>query len=86
MSPEHLEICNGIGIAAYFGFHDALRHLLQDEVDIDEKTYKEKSALHLAAHNDQVEAIDILLEHVADIECRDSEEATPLLVAIATTL
>ncbi|KAL8716490.1 MAG: hypothetical protein Q9225_006191 [Loekoesia sp. 1 TL-2023] len=78
----NLETCIGIGIAAYFGLDDALSRLLQDEVGIDKKTYDGNSALHLAAHNDQVEAIDILLEHGADIECGNKYETTPLGVAI----
>ncbi|KAI4124244.1 MAG: hypothetical protein LQ338_004901 [Usnochroma carphineum] len=82
-SPAHFVTINGIGIAAYHGLHDALRRLLQqNRVDIDRKTYYDHSALHLAAMNDEVVSIEILLEYGADIECLGEYKKTPLLSAI----
>ncbi|KAL8687291.1 MAG: hypothetical protein Q9224_005195, partial [Gallowayella concinna] len=79
--------CPGHGIAAFFGLCDHLRNLLHDVNNVDALLYDfyswRLSALHLAAQNDQARAVQILLEHGADIECRDSFQSTPLSIAIS---
>lgn len=82
-SPADLRKTNGIAIAACYGICDALRRLLQqNEVDINWKTHQEHSALHLAAMNDEVISVEILLDYGADIECNGQYERTPLMCAI----
>ncbi|KAL8748994.1 MAG: hypothetical protein Q9184_006986 [Pyrenodesmia sp. 2 TL-2023] len=83
LSSADLEKINGIGIAACYGLCDALRRLLQqNEVDINGTTDDGHSALHLAALNDEIISVQLLLEHGADIECNAKDDGTPLLVAI----
>lgn len=82
-SPADLESCSGIGIAAYHGLDDALSLLLQNGANINEITYEDHSALHLAALGGNITAIEMLLNYGADIECRgEFGEGTPLHVAI----
>ena len=82
-SPREIKTSTGIGIAAYFGLNNALEHLLQHSVGIDEKSSPGFSGLHLAAINDEVAATAILLEHGADIECKSYRGGTPLTIAIS---
>ena len=84
--------CPGYGVAAFYGLYDELEILLRDTVNInslllqsgfnynDEKS--RDSALHLAARNNQIETLGLLLDHGADIEIRDPTETTPLMVAV----
>ncbi|KAL8644167.1 MAG: hypothetical protein Q9226_007903 [Calogaya cf. arnoldii] len=82
--------CPGLGIAAFFGLCGEIQSFLQYTIDINELLCPQMggiwvsescSALHLAAQNDQIEAVSILLEHGADIENKTSNGRTPLLVA-----
>ncbi|KAL8911033.1 MAG: hypothetical protein Q9171_003737 [Xanthocarpia ochracea] len=82
-SPREMKKTTGIGIAAYYGLNNALKHLLQYSVGIDEQSFPGFSALHLAAINDRVAATAILLEHGADIECKSHRGGTPLTIAIS---
>ncbi|KAL8972866.1 MAG: hypothetical protein Q9197_002596 [Variospora fuerteventurae] len=77
--------CTGFAIAAHFGLCNPLRRVLAQTNDINVLSYEGRSALHLAAANDQTAAIKILLEHGSDIECMDKFKATPLLVAAVTS-
>ncbi|KAL8855889.1 MAG: hypothetical protein Q9178_007454 [Gyalolechia marmorata] len=82
-STREIKTSTGIGIAAYFGLNNALKHLLQNSVGIDEKSSPGFSGLHLAAITNKVAATAILLEHGADIECKSYRGGTPLIVAIS---
>ncbi|KAI4131930.1 MAG: hypothetical protein LQ341_006324 [Variospora aurantia] len=77
--------CKGYAIAAHFGLCNPLRRVLAQTNDINVLPYEGRSALHLAAANNQAAAIKILLEHGSDIECMDDIKATPLLVAAKTS-
>ncbi|KAL8812638.1 MAG: hypothetical protein Q9200_000866 [Gallowayella weberi] len=82
---KDLQACAGHGVAAFFGLCDHLRNLLNyvDNINARAKHCSLDSPLHLAAYNDQATAIQVLLDHGADIECRDSHyRRTPLLVAV----
>lgn len=81
-SPREIAPSTGIGIAAYFGLNNALKHLLRDSVGIHEHSHLGFSALHLAAFNGEIAAIATLLDHGANIECKTPMEVTPLMVAI----
>lgn len=87
---RHWGRCPGYGIAAFFGLSDELRHSLQYVVDIDQvictgdfhyRLEVQEAALHLAARNNQVEIVCILLDHGANIERKTLEGETPLFVA-----
>ncbi|KAL8921943.1 MAG: hypothetical protein Q9172_003757 [Xanthocarpia lactea] len=79
---SRLQTCHGSGVAAFFGLHAELRVSLKHMVDIDQSVYFQDSALHLAARNDKVQTVHILLDHGADIENKNVEEDTPLHVAV----
>ncbi|KAL9576642.1 MAG: hypothetical protein Q9203_007701, partial [Teloschistes exilis] len=72
------------------GLCEVLERLLQDTNNINELTYlsflpwpKEcASALHFVAENNQVVAVEILLDHGADINCEDIDGKAPLHHAI----
>ncbi|KAL8830105.1 MAG: hypothetical protein Q9170_005887 [Blastenia crenularia] len=81
-SRDHLQPCNGTEIAAYFGLDSALKRMLHDGVAVNELGYEGLSALHLAAHSNQLTTLDTLLNHGADRECRSISGLTPLLCAI----
>ena len=84
-TSEYLEATQGITVAACYGFCDLLRRLLQEnQHDIDEQTFGGFSALHLAAGQDEVASIDLLLEYGADIDCLAdyNSSETPLMMAI----
>ncbi|KAL8853044.1 MAG: hypothetical protein Q9221_002074 [Calogaya cf. arnoldii] len=85
--------CPGLGNAAFFGLCDKIKSFLEYTIDINKLLYTQNgitavggkfessSALHLAAQNDQIEAVSIFLDHGADIENKTSNGRTPLLVA-----
>ncbi|KAI4245553.1 MAG: hypothetical protein LQ352_006542, partial [Teloschistes flavicans] len=91
-----LELCHGVGIAALFGLCEVLERLLRDTGNINELTYYKSpswreqiikgpaSALHFAAWNDQLAAVEMLLEHGADINCEDTQGFTPLYHAVVS--
>lgn len=54
------------------------------KLDIDAKGDDGRTALHLAAYNDQTEAINILLRFGAKTEAKNSAGSTPLMLAICT--
>ena len=83
--------CPGYGVAAFYGLYDELEFFLQDTVNINSLLYlcdycydvrPWDSALHLAARNNQIETLRLLLDHGADIDIRDRGRKTPLMVAI----
>lgn len=49
---------------------------------VNAKTSREETPLSFAALNDQVSAIQTLLDHKADIEALDKEQRTPLFIAV----
>ncbi|KAI4236949.1 MAG: hypothetical protein L6R40_006001 [Gallowayella cf. fulva] len=74
--------CSGCGIAAYFGLCDSLRRILAETDDINALTHEGLSALHLAAGNNMTDAIKVLLEYGANIDCKTRDEVTPFLFSI----
>ena len=85
--------CKGYGIAAFFGLCDNLRDLLLCVDDVDALLFvklnnyfpsipTDPTALQLAIYNDQATAVEVLLEHGADIEYGGSSMQTPLISAI----
>ena len=93
IGPWDLAGCKGYGIAAFFGLRDNLRDLLPCVDDVDASLLvktsigyslrpTESTALQLAIHNDQAAAVEVLLEHGADIEYGGSSMETPLITAI----
>ncbi|KAI4235910.1 MAG: hypothetical protein LQ349_002852 [Xanthoria aureola] len=82
--------CPGYGVAAFYGLYDELEFFLRDTVNINSLLYKSHlydsrptdSALHLAARNNQIETLRLLLDHGADIEISNLSGMTPLMVAV----
>ncbi|KAL8664144.1 MAG: hypothetical protein Q9202_003328 [Teloschistes flavicans] len=95
-TPIDPVLCHGVGIAALFGLCEVLERLLRDTGNIDELAYDKSpsssistikwsaSALHFAAWNDQLAAVEMLLEHGADINCEDTQSFTPLYHAVVS--
>ncbi|KAL8983073.1 MAG: hypothetical protein Q9205_002581 [Flavoplaca limonia] len=93
IDPSDLAGCKGYGIAAFFGLCDDLRDLLPCVDDVDASLFvkiyigfslrrRESTALQLAIHNNEAAAVEVLLEHGADIEYGGSIVETPLITAI----
>lgn len=83
LTSKALRQCTGCGIAAYFGLCEALKLILPMTDNINMVTYGGVFPLHLAAEKDQAAAIETLLEHGADIECKCKfASTTPLLHSI----
>ncbi|KAL8994017.1 MAG: hypothetical protein Q9188_007184 [Gyalolechia gomerana] len=76
LKPRH-----SLEIAASFGLCDELKGFYKDTVEVDALT-DDLNLLHLAVYNDQASAIQVLLDHGADIERRDCYGLTPLHRAI----
>ncbi|KAL8906113.1 MAG: hypothetical protein Q9171_006404 [Xanthocarpia ochracea] len=76
LRPRH-----GLEIAAFFGFCDELEGFYKDSGEVGILT-DDLNLLHLAVHNDQASAIQVLLDHGANIERRDPSGLTPLHRAI----
>ncbi|KAI4277771.1 MAG: hypothetical protein LQ337_001529 [Flavoplaca oasis] len=74
--PRH-----SLEIAVFFGLCDELKGFYKDVGQVHALT-DDLNPLHLAACNDQSSAIQVLLDHGADIERRDRHGLTPLLDAI----
>lgn len=84
--------CPGYGVAAFYGLYDELGFFLWDTVNINSLLCRSEfnydgerpcgSALHLAARNNQIETLRLLLDHGADIEIRDLSRMTPLMLAV----
>ncbi|KAL9630398.1 MAG: hypothetical protein Q9204_004740, partial [Flavoplaca sp. TL-2023a] len=81
MPTDWLEPRQSLEIATFFGLCDELEKIHKDTGEVDALT-DDLNLLHLAAHNDQSAAIEVMLDHGADIERRDSCGLTPLLRAI----
>ncbi|KAL8896861.1 MAG: hypothetical protein Q9192_002870 [Flavoplaca navasiana] len=77
-APRH-----SLEIAAFFGLCDELEEFHKDTGEVDALT-DDLDLLHLAVSNDQLSAIQVLLDHGADIERRDLDDLTPLLHAISS--
>ena len=89
LTSADLEKCTSCGLAAYFGLCEALKLILPMTENINMVTYRHHSPLHLAAANDQAAAIELLLNHGADIECKakigySNNSITPLFLSIIT--
>ncbi len=70
--------------AAWKGETDIVRSLLEAGVDPNAATGSDdRSAMHMAAENNQVETIRLLIENGADVNRLSSSEAAPLRSAIA---
>ncbi|KAL9629418.1 MAG: hypothetical protein Q9204_005283, partial [Flavoplaca sp. TL-2023a] len=80
MPPNSLQPRHGLEIAAFFGLCDELEEFHKATGKVDALT-DDLNLLHLAACNDQPSAIQVLLDHGADIERRDCHGLTPLLRA-----
>lgn len=80
--------CIGYGIAAFFRLCDTLHDLLPDAANINGVVIEKSdydcglTALQLAAIGDQAFAVEVLLQHGADIEGIESPAGRPLLLAI----
>ncbi|GMH44719.1 hypothetical protein BSKO_12671 [Bryopsis sp. KO-2023] len=76
---------NEIHEASYYGNVDALRGLLDQGADIEEKSRSGAAALYLAAQEGHLNAVKFLLDEGADIETRlnsrFSPAVTPLIIA-----
>ena len=81
LSTDLLQSRQSLEIAAFFGLCDELEKFHKDTGEVDALT-DDLNLLHLAARNDQSGAIEVLLDHGADIERRDRYGLTPLLFAI----
>ena len=69
-------------VAAAVDYAEMVEFLLQNKANIDIKTSgEEQTAMHYAAKNDAINAIQMLLGYGADIDARDSKNRTPLQVA-----
>lgn len=76
--------CRGhsvLDLAAREGNVDILRALLQHGVDVNRLT-DGCTSLHIAALNNHVGAIDVLIEAGADMEVEDDDDCTPFLDAV----
>ncbi|KAL8893733.1 MAG: hypothetical protein Q9192_004980, partial [Flavoplaca navasiana] len=86
-SQHSFESHPGCMIAAYFGLVETLKRLLGDPYQIFKQSRNDKEhagwyALHFAACNDQVTAVEVLLDAGADIDSITFLGETPLHVAI----
>ena len=81
MPLDWLEPRHGLEIAAFFGFCDELERFYKDSGRVGTLT-DNLNLLHLAAHNDHASAIQVLLDHGANIEHWDPRGLTPLHQAI----
>lgn len=72
-----LKPCHSLQIAAFFGFCDELEGFLKKPREVN-ASIDDLNLLHLAARNDQASAIQILLDHGADVERRQPKHFTPL--------
>ena len=81
MPTDWLRPRHGLEIAAFFGLCDELEALYKDSGEVGTLS-DDLNLLHLAALNDQASAIQVLLDHGANIERRDPNRLTPLLRAI----
>lgn len=70
-------------LAAYHGYSEAVKLLLQHGANINDQRYKEGSSpLHAAAEKENMGIIKILLDVGANKEIRDKKGKTPLFVAV----
>ncbi|KAL8858821.1 MAG: hypothetical protein Q9178_004738 [Gyalolechia marmorata] len=81
MPTDWLKPRHGLEIALFFGLYDVLERLYEDSGEVGTLT-DDLNLLHLAALKDQASAIQVLLDHGANIERRDPDGLTPLHRAI----
>ncbi|KAL8721440.1 MAG: hypothetical protein Q9225_001885 [Loekoesia sp. 1 TL-2023] len=80
-STRDFETHHGVNVAAFFGLCDELKVLIND-ADDSTALIRKLNTLRYAAHGNQDTAVNVLLDHGADIERRDRDGLTPLLLAI----
>jgi ammonium transporter Rh len=64
--------------AAFSGNMDDMKRLLENKVNPNSKDYDNRTALHVAAGRQNVEAVELLLSYGADPKATDNWDGTPL--------
>ena len=69
-------------LAAYFGHTDTVRYLVSlPEVDLNHQESTNCTALHVAVQEKHADVVEVLIDAGADIETKNDEGRSPLLVA-----
>ncbi len=69
-------------LAAFFGYSATVRHMLQQEANVDARDNCERTPGHWSAYKGHFEVIKMLVEHGADLNARDSGGRTLLRMAV----
>ena len=67
--------------ASAFGIHETMQLLLEAGSDVDARNWNGWTSLHFAASNDQVAAVEMLLDAGADSQLLDNDGNSPLSIA-----
>ncbi|MBV6621977.1 MAG: ankyrin repeat domain-containing protein [Rivularia sp. (in: Bacteria)] len=67
-----------IQIAAFLGDTDKIGNYLEQGGDINAKRYNGKTLLHMAAWNNQLKTVELLIINGADVNIKDNYDRTPL--------
>ena len=70
-------------VASAVNFPEMVSFLLENEADINSRTYgEEQTPIHYAAKNDAVDSLKVLLQLGANIEDKDYKHRSPLQVRL----
>lgn len=81
LSTRKLKTHSGVNVAAFFGLCDELEAFIKD-ADDSNALIRDLKTLHFAVQGNQDTAVNLLLDHGADIDQRNRHGLTPLLLAI----
>ncbi len=81
-APRQTDGATPLHLAAYTGHGDVCAQLVREGADVESRTPKGQSALHFAAMAGDVgdlNAVDMLVRHGADIDAQDAMGWTPVM-------
>ena len=68
--------------AAFHGYIETVRHLLQQQAEVDARDEQQRTPGHWSAFKGHLAVVKTLVEHGADVNARDTEGRTWLKMAV----
>ncbi len=74
---------NIVCFMARYGFHKFLRHMSPEKINFNAKDYDNRTPLHIAAANNNIDIVRYFLEQKVDVTPVDNLNRSPLFEALS---